>query len=885
MTDWDLQALDAPMERVERDVHVSIPNNSGAMFAEASNFAISGSPTFIAQQAIYEAGSFQEKTITAGPPGYIPDMTDVGPASPFFTGRQDILLELANYFSLESLSTEVHERKIFILYGMGGAGKTQTALKFINTFKTRFAKCYLIAASSEESIKASFYDIAVKNGLSKSSEWEAGLKWLAKHEEEWIILYDNADDPKINLGQFLPQSSHGNMIVTSRNSTLRQLSIKSKEIKDMAPEDGVQLLLKHAIKDHQSTSEEESMAFDIAAKLHYFALALVHAGSYISQQNCLSTYLERLEKHQLVLMNQNLQQSIDNYSLSVYASWDLSWKRLDEECKTFLRICSCLYNEGISRKLFQRAMDNFQKENGHTLAAYPLLASLTLQRLSWDDLVLDKIIETLSSYSLITVAKEGIYSLHPLVHQWIGNNMDSVVKRNLQLGTQSVIAISISGADIMFLRSIVNHCKNFVITDDPHTDDAMGELWFACGFYGRAYEIREAIWHYHQKKLGESHPTTLMQMTKVVTSLQTIGRYKEALQLGKLLVEISKPILGEQDPDTLGRLQNLARSYSKMGRYDEALEIEEPLLDMSKQILGKQHPDSLTRMHNLAITYSDMGRYNDALEILEPLLDMSKQILKEQHPDTLRRMQTFAGTYSQLGRYNDALQIQEPLLDMCKQILGEEHPHTLTSMQNLAVTYSELGRYKEVLEIEEPLLDMSKQILGEQHPDTLQRMHNLAMTYSDMGRYKEALEIEVPLLDMSKQILGKHHPDTPARMLNLANSYSEVGRYNEALQIEEPLLDMSKQILGEQHPQTLMSMQNLAVTYSELGRYKEALAIEEPLLNMSKQILGEQHPDTIRRMQNLEITYSKLGKYKGLQIEELLPDMSQQTLEEQHPKC
>ncbi|KIK58111.1 hypothetical protein GYMLUDRAFT_45662 [Collybiopsis luxurians FD-317 M1] len=189
------------------------------MFAGASNFAISGSPTFIVHQFISEAGSFQQETIGAVPPGYIADMTDLIPVSPFFTGRKDILLELANYFFPEPESTAIHERKIFILYGIGGAGKTQTALKFIHTFKTRFVGCYQIAASSEESIKASFYDIAVKNDLSKSSTWEAGLRWLAKHEKEWFILYDNADDPKIDLGQFLPQSSHGNIIVTSRNST------------------------------------------------------------------------------------------------------------------------------------------------------------------------------------------------------------------------------------------------------------------------------------------------------------------------------------------------------------------------------------------------------------------------------------------------------------------------------------------------------------------------------------------------------------------------------------------------------------------------------------------------------------------------------------------
>ena len=69
--------------------------------------------------------------------GYVPDMTIVGPASPFFTGRQDILKELENYFCPEDLSTEISERKIFLLYGLGGAGKTQTALRFMQLARKR----------------------------------------------------------------------------------------------------------------------------------------------------------------------------------------------------------------------------------------------------------------------------------------------------------------------------------------------------------------------------------------------------------------------------------------------------------------------------------------------------------------------------------------------------------------------------------------------------------------------------------------------------------------------------------------------------------------------------------------------------------------------------
>jgi Cdc6-like AAA superfamily ATPase len=73
--------------------------------------------------------------------GYSPGMTDLILPSPFFTGREDILAALANYFCFDSsTSTIFHQRKIFVLYGLGGAGKTQIALQFLQKFKKRYKK-------------------------------------------------------------------------------------------------------------------------------------------------------------------------------------------------------------------------------------------------------------------------------------------------------------------------------------------------------------------------------------------------------------------------------------------------------------------------------------------------------------------------------------------------------------------------------------------------------------------------------------------------------------------------------------------------------------------------------------------------------------------------
>jgi hypothetical protein len=50
------------------------------------------------------------------------------PSSSNFTGRREYLAKLRHYFSVEP--GEPLRRKCFLLYGMGGIGKTQICLKF-----------------------------------------------------------------------------------------------------------------------------------------------------------------------------------------------------------------------------------------------------------------------------------------------------------------------------------------------------------------------------------------------------------------------------------------------------------------------------------------------------------------------------------------------------------------------------------------------------------------------------------------------------------------------------------------------------------------------------------------------------------------------------------
>ena len=53
-----------------------------------------------------------------------------------FTGRTEVIAKLKSHF-FPNTNAAVHKRKFFLLYGMGGIGKTQICLKFLEEMSDR----------------------------------------------------------------------------------------------------------------------------------------------------------------------------------------------------------------------------------------------------------------------------------------------------------------------------------------------------------------------------------------------------------------------------------------------------------------------------------------------------------------------------------------------------------------------------------------------------------------------------------------------------------------------------------------------------------------------------------------------------------------------------
>jgi hypothetical protein len=149
----------------------------------------------------------------------------------------------------------------------------------------RFTKQFFINASSLQTLNTAFKNIAISLEIGTTFE-EASL-WLASQMEEWILLFDNADDPNIDLFHFFPKCTHGNIIITSRNPQLAAHAPRShSKVGDMDETSAIDLLLLRAVQE--PTTETTERASEIVKVFHLqgpplpIGIDLAHPGTVLS---------------------------------------------------------------------------------------------------------------------------------------------------------------------------------------------------------------------------------------------------------------------------------------------------------------------------------------------------------------------------------------------------------------------------------------------------------------------------------------------------------------------------------------------------------------------------------------------------------------------------
>ena len=580
------------------------------------------------------------------------------------------------------------------------------------------------------------------------------------------MVLDNADDLEMFFARsnaildYLPQSSRGFMIITSRDERLAKRlagGIHAWTVVNPMSAPEAQALLESR-QSRPLKSLDRDKVGDLLKALGYFPLAIAQAAAFIDE-NYITVwqYLELLdmsdsESHSLLSEDLGDIRRDSQSHNSIIKTWKLSFDLISKQnprAAEILSLMAALDRQGIPENLIKDASDQ------------------TIE--------FKKAIGTLLAFSLIISENNGAgYGLHRLVQLAIQKWLEI---QNTMSKWQEKALIAV--ADIF-----------------PH---GVFDNWTKC----------ESLLPHAQKVLQykDAVETSPKEYSVLLYNIAGFhheqGHYQKACSELLTVIAVEKRLFGTDHPSTLLSMADLGITFSNLGRYDEAEKLLVQVVENTQRVLGADNLQTLYCMTNLAIAYRRQYRWEEA-EILQ--LKVSEVLERTQDTESqanIVNMNDLALTYKEQGRWKEAEELQLRVLDAQKRTIGVEHPHTLSTMYNLACLYRSQRQWEKADTLFIQVNEARKRLLGAEHPDALACVHNLGCIYMLQGRYEEAEKLFIDTLETRKRVLGSEHPHTLTNMASLAILRSQQNRHSEAFKMMESVLESRKKVFGPDHKDTI----------------------------------------------------------------------------------
>ena len=271
-----------------------------------------------------------------------------------FYGRSTEIDQLKNCLDPRNDSDKL---KVVSIYGLGGIGKTQLALQYVNTSRDIFDAIAWFQASTYATFIQSLLAFTSRLGLpimegNDYDDYRLVQKvkyWLNESGKTFLLIFDDMEDGHI-LNQIWPTSSKGSIIITSRSlavaaeRTKRVMQLKSFE-KNVA----VNILYELAgiqPADHKDALAAEEICQDIGGH----PLAIIHMSSFLQNRGySYEEFLAFYHKYAQKVFVKD-QPRVD-YDRSLSTVWNSSLQMLSSNARNLLNLLSFFDPDSISESL------------------------------------------------------------------------------------------------------------------------------------------------------------------------------------------------------------------------------------------------------------------------------------------------------------------------------------------------------------------------------------------------------------------------------------------------------------------------------------------------------------------------------------------------------
>ena len=177
-----------------------------------------------------------------------------------FVQREAEMRQLDMFFHGD---TQSGRQKVFVVYGLGGMGKTQLCVEYVRRHKADFTAIFWLDGSSKDALRQSLAEAAgrlpssaatpagavgqptqsghdVDEQIDALQQWlslEANTGWLLvmdNVDREWQVAQKEADAQSYDFKDFLPLGDHGNVLITTRLARIQRpnASLHLREVED-----------------------------------------------------------------------------------------------------------------------------------------------------------------------------------------------------------------------------------------------------------------------------------------------------------------------------------------------------------------------------------------------------------------------------------------------------------------------------------------------------------------------------------------------------------------------------------------------------------------------------------------------------------------------------
>ena len=789
-------------------------------------------------------------------------------SSTYFTGRAVHAELVRGKLGPVNHLHEANRHRVCVIYGLGGAGKTQFCLRYAEDNKSRYWGVFWIDASTEENAANSFASLGQRMG--KGATFTGGMYWLSQCTKPWLLVIDNADDPEMDVSKYFPVGGSGHILITTRNPGAEIYATAGHlRFSGLEPEDAVSLLLKTAFPKDESPSpmsDNRRTAQKITSELGYLALAIANAGTSIRRNiYTLEMYLRHYLGHRKDMIMSKSISTADE--ANIITTWEIPFQRIASrrsleyrDAVDLIHISAFMHFDSIPETMFQRSWESI--ETGKQVHLAPDLAEA---RSKWDEgsqFRLRTALSILYNYSIIDHdARRGVLSLHPVVQRWAKDRLSETDQRRWLDTTIAVLAQCISphmeASGQGFRRSLLPHIeaclralKSLYKNVGPDTVERATEMerfaWVFAenGLWKRASSYQADVLKFRAKKLGRFHVHTIQAQRSLAESNFNLFDLIPCISTQRHILETNwyaRPSFADWmtwppwKPEHVSycvTLSDLTLSLWFAGKLDWSKRAGERAVKGLVKRLGPDDPLTLTAMFNLARTYHHLCDQDASRALLVEVLRKRKHLFGLDHPDTLMVRNELGMSFCVAKkRLPVAERLVSNVLAARKRILGEEHAYTLWSMNDLARVLTTRQRPNEAIAILDKVAPILRRTLGEAHPGMSMMKANLTQAYVSAGRWGEA---ETVLKDVL-QIVPKDHPDWIVARLGYVRVLTATERLEEAETSCLEVLNViaEENVLSADSPRTLVIVEQLSLIYKKQERWNEleALKTKYPLID------------------------------------------------------